>query len=355
MMKHVQLSPFRGRADTVSLSSTTSYGSLSPEPLGSRSSSYSSLNEPSQLQSTIKVYAKCLRPDIEYKTLSIGYQTTCREVVSTLLSKYKMKHRDPKLFYLCMEVTVRKAGVKTQLTLDENARPAVLQSCHPKGDSKFSLQTVRGGLVKVYDSALNANSQYKSLLISARTTVDDLLTLLLTCSNSNERVEQFSLYEVCTDREQQRKLHPDDRPLHVQALWAPGFMKCHFLIRRNPDYIPLSRRKCYWINPLPPLQQSRIANYHQSQLSKSQSSLLHNRKIDIPKPIENNNNNNKKTSAISNNKGNVSSNANSASVVSNITNHKSQVELTKFRNLNNANPSNGSQPPYADYENYFYI
>lgn len=45
MMKHVQLSPYRSRADTVSLSSTTSYGSLSPEPLGSRSSSYSSLNE----------------------------------------------------------------------------------------------------------------------------------------------------------------------------------------------------------------------------------------------------------------------------------------------------------------------
>lgn len=53
MMKHVQLSPYRSRADTVSLSSTTSYGSLSPEPLGSRSSSYSSLNEGSiQVNST---------------------------------------------------------------------------------------------------------------------------------------------------------------------------------------------------------------------------------------------------------------------------------------------------------------
>lgn len=87
-------------------------------------------------QTTIKVYAKCLRPDIEYKTLSITFQTTCKEVVSTLLGKYKMKHRDPKLFYLSMEVTVRKAGVRTHLPLDEEARPAALQSCHPKGDSK---------------------------------------------------------------------------------------------------------------------------------------------------------------------------------------------------------------------------
>lgn len=89
------------------------------------------------LQTTIKVYAKCLRPDIEYKTLSITFQTSCKEVVGTLLGKYKMKHRDPKLFYLSMEVTVRKAGVKTHLALDDEARPAVLQSCHPKGDSKY--------------------------------------------------------------------------------------------------------------------------------------------------------------------------------------------------------------------------
>lgn len=100
----------------------------------------------------------------------------------------------------------------------------------------------RGGLVKVYDSALNSNSQYKSLLISARTTSDELIGLLLTCCGSSERIEQFSLYEVCPTREQQRKLHPDDRPLMVQQLWQP-MDRCHFLIRRNPDYRPLSRRK----------------------------------------------------------------------------------------------------------------
>lgn len=111
---------------------------------------------------------------------------------------------------------------------------------------RFSLQTRRGGLVKVYDSALNCNSQYKSLLISAKTTVDELIALLLTCSNNKERVEQFSLYEVCPSKEQQRKLHPDDRPLHVQQTWLPS-LQCHFLIRRNPDYLPLTRRKVWLI------------------------------------------------------------------------------------------------------------
>lgn len=39
-------------------------------------------------------------------------------------------------------------------------------------------------------------SQYKSLLISERTTVDDLIELLLRCHSNNERIERFSIYEV---------------------------------------------------------------------------------------------------------------------------------------------------------------
>ncbi|XP_063241573.1 uncharacterized protein LOC134541810 [Bacillus rossius redtenbacheri] len=248
MLKHVQLSPFRSRADTLSLSSTSSYCSLSPEPLSSRSSSYSSLSESSPAATTIKVYARCLRADIEYKTLSITFQTTCREVVTSLLNKYRMRHRDPNLFYLTMEVTVRKAGVRTVLVLDEDSRPAALQCCHPRGDSRFALQTRRGGLVKIYDSILMPASQYKSLLISDRTTVDELIHILLRCYNSQERVEQFSLYEVCPSQEYQRKLHPDDCPLQVQQCW-PAPQLFQFLVKRNAGFRP--RRKGPWTPELP--------------------------------------------------------------------------------------------------------
>lgn len=48
-----------------------------------------------------------------------------------------MHQRDSRLFYLSMEVTVRKAGVKRVLELDDDARPAILQACHPKGDSRY--------------------------------------------------------------------------------------------------------------------------------------------------------------------------------------------------------------------------
>ncbi|KAK3931371.1 Ras-associating and dilute domain-containing protein, partial [Frankliniella fusca] len=194
---------------------------------------------------TVKVYARCLRPDIEYKTLGITFQTTCREVVEALLSKYRMRHRDPNLFFLTMEVTVRRAGVRTVLVLDEEARPAALQACHPTGDSRFALQTRRGGLVKIYDSALMPGSQYKSLLISERTTVDELLQILLNCYNSKERVEQFSLYEVNSTQEYQRKLHPDDYPLRVQQAWLPQH-QLHFLVRRNTDYRLRRGKQSQW-------------------------------------------------------------------------------------------------------------
>lgn len=55
-----------------------------------------------------------------------------------------------------------------------------------------------GGLVRVHTSSIQPNSQYKSLLISEETTSDELLSLLLSCYNVLEPVEQYSLYEVST-------------------------------------------------------------------------------------------------------------------------------------------------------------
>ncbi|XP_012289198.1 uncharacterized protein LOC105704499 [Orussus abietinus] len=280
MLKHVSLSPWRGRADSLSLASGTgcggpggcgdpgSCGSGSPTPGDtpppSRASSCASLAALTSLspadaksqQTTIKVYANCLRPDIEYKTLSITYATTCREIVRNLLNKYRMRHRDPKLFYMTMEVTVRRANVRTILPLDEDARPAVLQSCHPRGDSRFSLQTRRGGLVKIYDSALMSGSKYKSLLISERTTVDELIQMLLSCYGSTERVERFSLYEVCEAEEYQRKLHPDDSPLRVTQRWTDS--DHHLRIRRNPDYVPHVRKSTWTSDSAVAMAMSRL-------------------------------------------------------------------------------------------------
>ncbi|XP_023166220.2 uncharacterized protein LOC111596296 [Drosophila hydei] len=247
MLKHVQISPLRNRSDSLSLRSSSNASSCassmcgSPEPptdmqrTPSRASSYSSLNE--QLpQTTIKVYTNCLKIDIEYKTLGIQWDTTSKEVIAQLLRRLKMRHRDPRLFYLSMEVAVRRAGVKTILVLDEDTRPAILQACHPKGESRFCLQLKAGGLIRVHTSALQPSSQYKSLVISEETNCDELLQLLLGCYSSLEPVENFSLYEVCPGQECQRKLHPDDLPLRAQAERLRRGESCHFLVRRTPNY-----------------------------------------------------------------------------------------------------------------------
>lgn len=150
-----------------------------------------------------------------------------------------MRHRDPRLFFLSMEVRFRRADARTMLMLDDTARPAMLQACHPSGESKFHLQMKTGGLIRVHTSALQQTSQYKSLLISELTTSDELLSLLLSCYNLTEPVEEFSLYEVCPDQEYQRKLHPDDLPLRTQVQRNQKGENCHFLVRRIRN---LSRR-----------------------------------------------------------------------------------------------------------------
>ena len=105
---------------------------------------------------TLKVYARCLAPDIEYKTVIVSENMSSKDLVWLLLSKCRMKHRDPKLFYLTMDVTVKKTGIpiKRTMVLDDDARPVQLRSCNPWGECKFSMQMKKGGLVRVYDSVL---------------------------------------------------------------------------------------------------------------------------------------------------------------------------------------------------------
>ncbi|XP_076351511.1 uncharacterized protein LOC143247395 isoform X2 [Tachypleus tridentatus] len=228
--------------------------------MSSRSSSTSSLHEvslaPKSPKIIVKVYARVLSADVEYKTLSIGPYTTSKEVVRILLNKLRMKHRDPNLYYLAMEVWIRKTGlpIRTVMVLDEEARPGELQACHPPGECRFIksappvcrfvLQMRMGGLVKVYDGCLMTGSLYKSLLVSDRTTTGDLIKLLLHCCNSQERPNKFSLFEISTAQNYERKLHQQDCPLLIQQAW-PNQECFAFHLRRNSE--SFQKRKLLWM------------------------------------------------------------------------------------------------------------
>ena len=194
----------------------------------------------------IKVYAKVLCPDVEYKTLSVSKVTTCREMVTMLLNKFRMKHTDPNLFYLTMEITIRRTGtpIRTVIVLDDMSCPAQIQESYPHQDIKFSLVTRRGGLVKVYDSCLMSASLYKSLLISDYTTVSELIQLLLHCYDSDSSPSHFALYEVCPQKKWERRLHENELPLMIQKEWTIGDLY-FFQLRLNYEE-QLQRRKVNW-------------------------------------------------------------------------------------------------------------
>lgn len=215
----------------------SSYSSPEPLSMASRASSYASLATNSDSpymqgpRTAIKIYAKCLRSDIEYKTLSISRTTTSAEVIWMLLSKFKMRHRDPKLFHLTMDIGV--AALSRTLSLDDDSRPAELKSCHPWGECKFTLQMKKGGLVRIHDSVLMAESKYKCLLISEQTTVREVITILFHCYGL-ERIERVDRYVLCemTSNNFERRLHHDDCPASIQQGWDDPAMY-QFVLKRN--------------------------------------------------------------------------------------------------------------------------
>merc|ERR1719273_356792 len=117
------------------------------------------------------------------------------------------------------------------------ARPAELASCNPWGECKFTLQTKKGGLVRVYDSVLMNESQYKSLLISEDTTVEEVVRILFHCYGLEHcQVSSFSLYEHCKTQNYERKLNCSDRPLSIQDSWLDP-AQFRLVLRRTPGQV----------------------------------------------------------------------------------------------------------------------
>ncbi|XP_071534794.1 uncharacterized protein [Panulirus ornatus] len=235
--------------DTISLHSTLSFSSLATGRLSSRCSSTTSLTE--QQTTPVKVYLRSLRPDIEYKTVSLSSTTTCRQLIIMLLAKFRLRHRDPNLFFLTMEVVVRTPGggapARRLLVLEDHACPAELQQCRPRGEARFSVGVRRGGLLRVHDSILMAGSQYKSLLVSYRTTAEELVQLLLNCYSNKDNPKHYTVHEVNKNPYSDRPLQPDECPLLVQSEW-PRAARANmaFVLRRNVNYALSLKSRLSW-------------------------------------------------------------------------------------------------------------
>lgn len=111
-------------------------------------------------QVPVRIHLRQLRPDIEYKTLRLDAETSCRQLIEHLLQKLRLKHRDPNLFAVVLEAAVKGPGgappVKKRFLLEDSARPVELQQCRPRGEANFSISMRRGGVLRVRDSVLNS-------------------------------------------------------------------------------------------------------------------------------------------------------------------------------------------------------
>ncbi|KAI1695068.1 ras association (RalGDS/AF-6) domain-containing protein [Ditylenchus destructor] len=130
----------------------------------------------------LRVFTCGIKSDTDYKTLKITSRTTSQAVVEMILNKFRLSFRDLNLFQLWMEIRTRHNGeeVKSILELDKNSRPLELQRCHPPEMSRFILSMVSNAiLARIYDSDICPQSNYKSVLISRRTTCSEALRLVL--------------------------------------------------------------------------------------------------------------------------------------------------------------------------------
>ena len=75
-----------------------------------------------------------MRSDVEYKTISVTFETTSKEIIELLMKKLKIKNRDPRLYLISMDIAIRRTGVCTSIHLEEWECPAMLQCSYPRGE-----------------------------------------------------------------------------------------------------------------------------------------------------------------------------------------------------------------------------
>ena len=184
--------------------------------------------------SAIKVYAQCLRPHLAYKTVIITRHTTSRQVVLGLLSRFRMKHRDPRLFYLTMEVNIGEEKSRT-ISLEDGSCIADLISCNPWGTSRFRLKSRQGGLIKIYDGEVRVDSVYKSIIVSQVTTVKDTIDILENCYTAQDGTE-LKLHEFNPQTGGVRLLSDSEKPLEIQDEWGKDSPKI-FQLKRAQEMI----------------------------------------------------------------------------------------------------------------------
>ena len=161
----------------------------------------------------IKVFASCLMPELSYKTVAIKPKTTSKQLISGLLKRLRLRHKDPRLLYLNMELMVNQE-IRT-IRLDDNTRPAELLSCNPWGESRFILHSKPGTLIRIHTEMVRPASVYRSLVLSKETTVREVMSMLW-----GKRVTKQLVMVEKKEGSMERQLELDQCPVQIMDNWT---------------------------------------------------------------------------------------------------------------------------------------
>ena len=107
--------------------------------------------------------------EVEYVTINILDKTTAKDVIDSILEKYRFEGRDDKLFYLTLQLTDTNPFQEglTKKTLILEARTKVMEylNCEKYFHTKFYLRMKPGTNTMIYVSVLLENVDFVNLML----------------------------------------------------------------------------------------------------------------------------------------------------------------------------------------------
>uniref|UniRef100_A0A0K0G3U9 GH01721p (inferred by orthology to a D. melanogaster protein) n=1 Tax=Strongyloides venezuelensis TaxID=75913 RepID=A0A0K0G3U9_STRVS len=180
--------------------------------------------------SHLKIFTRNIKSDTDYKTIKVSTHTTTRQVINTILSKFRLTSKDPNLYCLVMEIKTPQYGqiITTPLILEDNSKPLTLQRLQTPEMCSFYIKMENNGIpVKIFDYEINNESNYKSILLSRKTTCNETLTLLLQLLHIDHNTASYKLLVV--DRAEEAEIPSD---VYVAYLYTKLQPNQKIIIRR---------------------------------------------------------------------------------------------------------------------------
>ena len=170
--------------------------------------------------SLLRMYTGSMLPEMEYKTVRVLPSTTALHLVTRLLDSFNLRHIDPHLFSVQLEL-----GAESKLlTLAPGDTLFSLLTCLPWACKPYKarLQARPGGLLKVHCSCLLQTCGVTSVKVACDSKVEQVLEVVMK-TRREERGGDENLVEVSPDG-RRRFLEAEERPMELMQAWtSPGW------------------------------------------------------------------------------------------------------------------------------------